>query len=308
MYFRIIQPTEALRPYISRYVFVSAEGSTDSMTPPSDDPRFVNGKHVQPLLPNYGSMIFMRNVTVEFLTRKGYDRSACLARKGYDNCACNSVTTAGLTLLGANEKTINLTTLSGWFEGMFLDFEPGGMHALLGTDLQQLAGKVITVEKTDDEGLRTLDRLFKQTSQAEETATLIDAFFLGHLPRKEDYRYTRLLKVIAACDAAKGNISVAEMAAAACLGERQFLRVFRSYVGVSPKQFIRLRRFHKSLQHMQHDTANGQGVDLMQIALQHGYYDLSHMAMEFQQMGCVSPSHFRMFGIPLTDDFSIFFA
>ena len=59
--YQIIQPTEALRTYISRYVFVRADGSTDTMTPPADDQRFVNGKHVQPLLPNYGSFIFMRN-------------------------------------------------------------------------------------------------------------------------------------------------------------------------------------------------------------------------------------------------------
>lgn len=31
MFFQIIQPAEALRPYISRYVFVKAEGSTDTM-------------------------------------------------------------------------------------------------------------------------------------------------------------------------------------------------------------------------------------------------------------------------------------
>lgn len=286
MFFRIIQPTEALRPYITRYVFVRAEGSTDTMTPPSDDPRFINGKHVQPLLPNYGSMVFMRDVTVDF----------------------NGVTTDGLTLLGANQKTIGLTTLSGWFDGMLLDFEPGGMYALLGINLQQLVGKVLTAADSGDQGLQMLDHLFKQASGPEETTQLIDAFFLGHLPRKEDFHYARLRKVIAACDEAKGNISAAEMASVACLGERQFLRVFRSYVGVSPKQFIRLRRFHKTIQHMQGDAANGRAIDLMHIALQHGYYDLSHMAMEFQQMGCVSPSHFRMLGIPLTDDFSVFFA
>jgi len=297
MYSQIIHPSEALRPYISRYVFVRAEGSTDTMTPPSDDPRFVNGKHVQPLLPNYGSMVFMRNVTVDFSTREGYD-----------HYVCNGVITDGLTLLGANQKTISITTLSGWYDGMFLDFEPGGMYALFGIDLQQLAGKVLTAADSGDRGLLQLDRLFKQSSQPQETAQLIDAFFLGHLPRKEDYNYTRLCKVIAACDEAKGNISAAEMASVACLGERQFLRVFRTYVGIPPKQFIRLRRFHKTLQHMQRGVAAGQPIDLMQIALQHGYYDLSHMALEFQQMGCVSPSHFRMLGIPLTDDFSVFFA
>jgi len=286
MYFQILQPAEALRRYITRYVFVRAEGSTDTMTPPANDPRFVNGKHVQPLLPNYGSLIFQRNVTTDI----------------------NGTISDGLVLLGANQTTIGITTLSGWYEGMLLDFEPGGMHALLGIDLQQLSGKVLTAKAFRDEGLLQLDHIFKSTPQAEQIAPLIDAFFLGHLPHKEDANYTRLCKVIAACDEAKGNISAAGMASVACLGERQFLRVFRTYVGIPPKQFIRLRRFHRALQTMQRTAANGKPIDLMAIALQHGYYDLSHMALEFQQMGCVSPSHFRMLGIPLTADFSVFFA
>ena len=286
MFFQIIQPVEALRAYISRYVFVRAEGSTDTMTPPIDDPRFVNGKHVQQLLPNYGSLIFQRNVMTDI----------------------NGTISDGLTLLGANQQTIGITTLSGWFEGMMLDFEPGGMHALLHIDLQQLSGQVLTAKEFGDEGLLQLDHIFQSTPKAEHIAPLIDAFFLGHLPHKEDVNYTRLRRVIAVCDEAKGNISAAEMASVACLGERQFLRVFRTYVGIPPKQFIRLRRFHRAIQTMQQNVAKGQPIDLMSIALQHGYYDLSHMALEFQQMGCVSPSHFWMLGIPLTADFSVFFA
>lgn len=286
MHFRIIQPTEALQPYISRYVFVLAEGSTDLMSPPAGDPRFVNGKHVQQLLPNYGSFIFIRNAMAEI----------------------SGIQTDELTLLGANQRTIGLTTVSGWFEGMLLDFEPGGMHALLGIDLQQLSEKVLRVSDYGNAALLQLDRIFKNTSTAEQIAPLMDAFFMGHLPPKEDLNYTRIRKVAAACDAAKGNITAAQMAAVACLGERQFLRVFRTYVGIPPKQFVRLRRFHRALQSMQQTAAAGKSIDLLAIALKHGYYDLSHMALEFQQMGCVSPSHFRMLGIPLTADFSVFFA
>ena len=286
MYFQIIQPTVALCPYITRYVFIKAEGSTDLMKPPENDPRFVNGKHVQTLLPNYGSLIFQRNVETDI----------------------NGTWSDGLTLLGANQQAIGLTTVSGWFEGMLLDFEPGGMHALLGIDLQRLAGKVLTAKEYGDEGLLQLDALFKNAATAEEIALLLDAFFLGHLPHKEDLNYSRLRRVIAACDEAKGNISAAEMASVACLGERQFLRVFRMYVGIPPKQFIRLRRFHCTIQDMQRMAAEDKPIDLTAIALKHGYYDLSHMALEFQQMGCVSPSHFRMLGIPLTADFSVFFA
>ena len=177
MQHRIIYPTEALRPYVYRYVFVRADGSTDTMSPPADDLRFVNGKHVQPLLPNYGSLIFMRNVEADL---------------GGTRCR-------GLVMLGANQRTIGLTTLSGWFEGMLLDFEPGGMHALLGVDLQQLAGKVLTAEVSGDTGLQELDRLFKSTPEPSQIAALVDAFLLGHLPHNEDVNYLRLRKVVAAC-------------------------------------------------------------------------------------------------------------
>lgn len=286
MFFQIVQPTEALRPYISRYVFVRAEGSTDTMTPPEDDPRFVNGKHVQPLLPNYGSLIFVRNAVVEVGGKRSDE----------------------LMLLGANQTTLGLTTLSGWFEGMMLDFEPGGMHVLTGIDLQQLSGQVLTAHESGDEGLLCLDQIFKSSHKAESIATQLDAFFLGRIPQKTDAHYARLSKVIAACDEAKGNISAAEMASIACLGERQFLRVFRNYVGIPPKQFVRLRRFHRTLQDMQQQAAQGRSIDLLATVLRHGYYDLSHAALEFQQMGCVSPGQFRMLGIPLSEDFSVFFA
>lgn len=286
MYFQIIYPAEVLRPYISRYVFVRAEGSTDTMTPPADDPRFVNGKHVQPLLPNYGSLVFVRNAVVE------------VGGKQSDE----------LMLLGANQTTLGFTTLSGWYEGMMLDFEPGGMHVLTGIDLQQLSGKVLTAHESGDEGLLQLDRIFKSTPPAEQIAPLIDSFFMGRIPAKEDIYYARIRKVIAACDEAKGNISAAQMASVACLGERQFLRVFRNYVGIPPKQFVRLRRFHRTIQDMQQQASQGKLIDLLATVMRHGYYDLSHAAMEFQQMGCVSPGQFRMLGIPLSKDFSVFFA
>ena len=286
MFFQIVRPTEVLRPYISRYVFVRAEGSTDTMAPPKDDPRFVNGKHVQPLLPNYGSLIFVRNAVV-YVGGKESDE---------------------LMLLGANQTTLGLTTISGWFEGMMLDFEPGGMHVLTGIDLQQLSGKVLTAHESGDEGLLCLDQIFKSCAKAELIASQLDAFFLGRIPQKTDVNYARLSKVIAACDEVKGNISASEMASVACLGERQFLRVFRNYVGIPPKQFVRLRRFHRTIQDMQQQAAQSKSIDLLATVLRHGYYDLSHAALEFQQMGCVSPGQFRMLGIPLTQDFSVFFA
>lgn len=286
MFFQIIEPVEALKPYISRYVFVRAEGSTDSMPPPDDDPRFQDGKHIQPLLPNYGSLVFMRNAIVEI---------------GDKQCE-------GVFLFGANQTTLNLKTVSGWFEGMLADFEPGGMHALFGCDMHLFAGQVIRAEEYHNETLTVCDQIFKQTARAEDIAQQLDTLLMGLLPHSIDVNYTRIRRVVRACDEVKGNITAAQMAATACLSERQFLRIFRQYVGITPKQFIRLRRFHRTIQDLQQQAAHNKDVDLLATVLRHGYYDLSHAALEFQQMGCVTPSHFRMLGITLTPDFSIFFA
>ena len=71
------------------------------------------------------------------------------------------------------------------------------------------------------------------------------------------------------------------------------------------QSFVASSSTPKQVQQLAHA---GEPIDLLSIALAHGYYDLSHMALEFQQMGCVLPSHFRALGIPLSEDFSVFFA
>ncbi len=286
MHYQIAEPTDALKPYISRYVFVRAEGSTDLMSPPPNDNRFVQGKHVQPLLPNYGSMIFVRNAVVEI-----------------DGRTCET-----LFLLGANRTMLGLKTLSGWFEGMMIDFEPGAIHALLHVDMQELSGRVLTASELPDTGLLYCDRIFKEHQDVGVIVALLDAFFLHILQPSQDIDFRRICAVVRACDHTQGTISAKEMAAEACLSERQFLRVFRRYVGITPKQFIRLRRFHRTIQDLRLQAEHGKEVDLLGTVLRHGYYDLSHAALEFQQMGCVSPGQFRMLGIPLSPDFSVFFA
>ena len=182
------------------------------------------------------------------------------------------------------------------------------MRALLGVDMQRLSGRVLTAREYGGDALLRCDAIFKNTLAAPDIARLLTPVFLSLMPGCVDPDYARLRNVIAACDEARGDISVAGMAEAACLSERQFLRLLRKYVGLSPKQFIRLRRFHSTIQDMQRQAAQDSSVDLLATVIRHGYYDLSHAALEFHDMGCVSPSQFRLLGIPLTDDFSVFFA
>lgn len=82
------------------------------------------------------------------------------------------------------------------------------------------------------------------------------------------------------------QISVSALAHHVNLSERQFNRVFKQLVGLSPKQFSRIARVERVLKsevYHQHD------ITLEQLALRHGYHDAPHLVREFDDLVGMSP-------------------
>ena len=96
------------------------------------------------------------------------------------------------------------------------------------------------------------------------------------------------------------SVSPSDLASAACLSQKQFTRVFSEYVGMNPKSYLRLLRFHKALQQLRHFAAH---TPLTEIAWECGYYDLSHMINEFRQLCGHTPSEVLEMGAQLTEAF-----
>jgi AraC-like DNA-binding protein len=81
------------------------------------------------------------------------------------------------------------------------------------------------------------------------------------------------------------NISV--LAHEVSLSERQFGRVFREVIGLSPKQFSRIARLNRVLR-TPDDHVHGLSIE--RLAVRHGYHDPSHLVREFQELIGMSPS------------------
>jgi AraC-like DNA-binding protein len=84
----------------------------------------------------------------------------------------------------------------------------------------------------------------------------------------------------------KRQLSIAAVANEVNLSERQFGRVFRELVGLSPKQFSRIARLNRVLAAADYKTY---GLSLEQIALRYGYHDAPHLIHEFQALADMSP-------------------
>ena len=69
------------------------------------------------------------------------------------------------------------------------------------------------------------------------------------------------------------------------VSERHLRRVFRETVGVSPKAFAKLTRFHRALRAAR-ESAHASWASIAAAA---GYYDQAHLIAEFRAIAGVTP-------------------
>jgi len=84
-----------------------------------------------------------------------------------------------------------------------------------------------------------------------------------------------------------GAVRISTLSDQVNLGLRQFERLFRNEVGVSPKMFARVARFQAALDAK---LACPQRTWL-EIAHSFGYYDQMHMVHDFETLGQNAPTH-----------------
>jgi AraC-like DNA-binding protein len=73
------------------------------------------------------------------------------------------------------------------------------------------------------------------------------------------------------------------------LSQRRFIQLFRAEVGLTPKAFARVRRFHGVLDRLQDSVE----PDWSDVAFDCGYYDQAHFIHEFKEFCGMSPARYH---------------
>jgi transcriptional regulator GlxA family with amidase domain len=82
-------------------------------------------------------------------------------------------------------------------------------------------------------------------------------------------------------------ITVAEITAIAGVGERHLERLFKQYIGLSPKFFTRIIRFSTIFQLIEQQDPSWAG-----LAYETGYFDQSHFIRNFKAFTGEDPSRY----------------
>ena len=195
------------------------------------------------------------------------------ARRGLDVHAMGAQRRVRRKLIRAGQRTVTARLRLGVTE------------VVLGVPASAIAGRVVALEDLWGEVVtrRLLDRLAAARSTVDAAAIVERAIFERVAVATARRAWPQL-----ALEAAERLASATVSAVAADLGvsERHLRRVFRAAIGVSPKAFAKLVRFHRALRAARED---GRGARWGSIAAETGYYDQAHLISEFRAIAGVTP-------------------
>jgi len=160
----------------------------------------------------------------------------------------------------------------------------GAHEAVLGVSGSAIAGRIIALDDLwgDAPTRRLCDRLADTRNTVDAAAVLAHAIAERLAIAGKCHPRARL-----ALDAADRLVSANVNAVAVALGvsERHLRRVFRETVGVNPKTFAKLRRFHRALYTARQDNH----ANWASVAAAAGYFDQAHLVAEFRAIAGVTP-------------------
>lgn len=172
-----------------------------------------------------------------------------------------------------------------------------GMHrAVFGVSSEAIAGRVVPLSELW--GASAVERLRERMAAASEASGAASATE-GHAvraaaialevaiaERQGEHEAPRGHEALVLHAVARLQTErVSAVADALGVSERHLRRVFREHVGMSPKEYARLARFHRALRAARVDEQR----DWARIALASGYYDQAHLITEFRAISDATP-------------------
>ena len=248
------RPDPALRPHVVRYT-----GWFERRATPLQ--RRELPSHYIPLIINFGAPIRV-------------SRAADPAR--WD--------TFGTFTTGAYDSYVLVETDAG-AGGIQIDFTLLGARLFLDIALDELTNRAIALDDVFGTGAGALTMALHDAPTWDERFDLLDRAIARRMQaahpvsREMFWTWNRIV-------GAGGQVSIGSLSAELGWSRRRFAERFREDVGLAPKVFARVLRFHRAVETLKAQESRR----LSDVALDCGYYDQAHFDRDFRVFAGVSPT------------------
>ncbi len=168
-----------------------------------------------------------------------------------------------------------------------LKFKPGGLHPFLQASVSTLTDRVVRAAQVFGQSILQLAAQLRLLETPEAMSAATSDYFSGHLPAPDTHveLSTRLVQTIFDDPSI---LTVETLAERGGLSVRSLQRLFKNYVGASPKWVIRRYRLHELLERFN----SGDDLNGAQLALDLGYADQAHLINDFRELAGYSPQQY----------------
>jgi len=159
-------------------------------------------------------------------------------------------------------------------------FKPGRAGVVLGVPPGELTDRHVELEELWGRRAGALRERLCAATTTEQRFAILEAELAARLARRQAHpAVTCALDLLARPEARVGDI-----AKSAGLSQRRLIEVFTATVGLTPKRFGRVLRFHRAAA-----LARAAAFDWTRVAHDAGYYDQAHLIRDFRELAEVTP-------------------
>ena len=159
---------------------------------------------------------------------------------------------------------------------------PAALTQLFGLKMHLLTDEILDADKINNASLNSLKNKLIPFADEAAAKQILDAHFSALI---DGVKATPVTKAIETILASNGMISVDEIARAAAVGPRQLERLFKKYIGLTPKYYARIIKFNYIF-----ELIKAGKTSWSEIVYQSGYYDQSHFIKNFKAFTGEDPS------------------
>jgi len=168
-------------------------------------------------------------------------------------------------------------------------FQPEGLRQFFNLPMNRLFNLNVSLQDLDRKLYRDIECRLSEAVSFEMKVKMIEIYFSGLLEKNyRDYEFKRVRHVMNCVRKSHGNIKIDFLASEACLGRKQFERVFSESVGESPKQYLNTVRFQYAI----YQKSQNKDLNITELAYECGYFDQAHLINEFKTMTGLTPKQF----------------
>jgi AraC-like DNA-binding protein len=165
-------------------------------------------------------------------------------------------------------------------------FRPGGFRPFVDRPLAALTDRVVSLDETFGDPGDLHERVIAARSDRAQIA-VVEQFLRSRLPAP-DPQVELVGSIVRAILDTPELTRVEQLVERVGMSQRSLQRLFREYVGVTPKWVLQRVRLHEAAERIADDP----GLDWPMLALDLGYFDQAHFINDFKAVVGRAPSEY----------------